>query len=81
MDIKVLGTGCTKCMKLYDAVVEAVHASGVTAAVTKVEKIDDIMAYGILLMPGLVIDGKVVSSGKAPKAKELEAMITAAARG
>jgi len=78
MEIKVLGTGCTKCRKLYDAVVEAVRDAGVSAEVTKVEKIDEIMTYGILLMPGLVIDGKVVSSGKAPKAKELAALITAA---
>lgn len=81
MDIKVLGTGCTKCNKLYEAAVEAVNAAGISADVTKVEKIEEIMSYGIFLVPGLVIDGKVVSSGKALTASEITALVTAAAGG
>lgn len=81
MEIKVLGTGCTKCRKLYDATVAAVQAAGVTAEVTKVEKIDEIMTYGVFLLPGLIIDGKVVSSGKALKVGQIADLISTAAGG
>jgi small redox-active disulfide protein 2 len=79
MEIKILGTGCAKCQKLYDAAAQAVQQSGVTADLSKVEKIDEIASYGIAFTPGLVIDGTVKSSGKVPKVGQIVAWIQEAA--
>ncbi|MCK9521518.1 MAG: thioredoxin family protein [Proteobacteria bacterium] len=79
MQIKVLGTGCPKCKKLYAEAEKAIAASDVDAALEKVEKIDDIMAYGVMITPALVIDGAVKSSGRIALAAEISAWITAAA--
>lgn len=82
MTVKVLGTGCPKCKKLYAEAEKAVAAAGVAAELVKVEKINEIMDYGVMLTPALVIDGKVVSSGRIPSADEIvKWMIDAAARG
>jgi hypothetical protein len=62
MEIKVLGPGCANCKRLY-------------AEATKVEAMEDIVAYGILRTPGLVIDEKVVVSGRIPGAAEIVTMI------
>lgn len=64
MKIEVLGTGCSKCAQLEAVVKEAVAKSGKFAQVEKVEDITKIMEYQVLSTPGLVIDGKVVSTGK-----------------
>lgn len=64
MDIKVLGTGCKKCKKLEENVTEAISLSGIAANVYKEENIQEIMKYGVMSTPGLVIDEKVVSTGK-----------------
>jgi small redox-active disulfide protein 2 len=79
MEIKVLGTGCANCKRLYAEAEKAVARSGRTATITKVEAMDEIVAHGILRTPGLVIDGKVVSSGRVPSAAEIETMIANAA--
>jgi small redox-active disulfide protein 2 len=79
MQIKVLGTGCPKCKKLYAEAEKAIAASGVDAELEKVEKIDDIMSYGVMITPALVIDGAVKSSGRIALAAEISAWITAAA--
>lgn len=71
MDVKVLGTGCTKCKKLYDLAEQAIQAAGVDATLTKVEQIDDIVSYGIAFTPGLVINEKVKSAGRLPKVAEI----------
>jgi hypothetical protein len=49
MDVKVLGTGCAKCKKLYAEAQKAIDASGVVASLSKVEKIDEIMKFGVLM--------------------------------
>ena len=79
MKIEVLGTGCAKCNKLFDQAKVALAASGVEAELTKVEKIDDIVSYGVAITPALVIDGEVKSAGKVPKAGDIVAWIKAAA--
>ena len=56
MKIEILGTGCPKCQKLYDAAKDAVERSGVQAEVVKVTKIKDILKYGVMVTPVLVID-------------------------
>ena len=73
--IEVLGTGCTRCKKLYEATQEAVRALGIEAEVVKVEDIQKIIRYGILSTPGLVVDGVVKSVGKLPSLDELKTLI------
>ena len=78
MEIKVLGPGCANCKRLYQEAEKAVAQWGQPATITKVEAMEDIMAYGILRTPGLVIDGKVVASGRIPNAAEIATLITTA---
>lgn len=78
MEIKVLGPGCANCKRLYQEAEKAVAQTGVQATLTKVEAMEDIVAHGILRTPGLVIDEKVVASGRIPPASEIATMITAA---
>lgn len=75
MDIKILGTGCAKCKALEKATKEAVEKSGVNATVTKIEDIVEIMQYGVMTTPALVIDGKVVVKGNVPSIDELTQLL------
>jgi small redox-active disulfide protein 2 len=75
MEIKVLGPGCANCKRLYAEAEKAVAMSGQPATITKVEAMEDIMAYGLLRTPGLVIDEKVVAYGRIPSAAEIVTMI------
>ena len=79
MDVKVLGTGCAKCSKLYAEAEAAVAQAGVPATLAKVEKLDEIIGYGVMMTPALVVDGVVKSSGRIPKAAEIVSWIRAAA--
>lgn len=79
MRIKVLGTGCAKCKKLYAEVEKAVAASGLPVELEKVESIDDIVGYGVMMTPALVIDEKVVLSGRVASSGDIAKMLTAAA--
>ncbi|MEX0981270.1 MAG: thioredoxin family protein [Bacteroidales bacterium] len=76
MEIKVLGTGCPKCKALEKATQDVIAEMGVDASITKEEDIMKIMEYGIMHTPGLVIDGKVVMSGRVPSTKEIQQFIT-----
>lgn len=67
MIIKVLGTGCAKCMNLENKVKDIVQQNNIQAEIQKVSDLKDIMAYGIMMTPGLVINEKVVSYGAIPK--------------
>jgi small redox-active disulfide protein 2 len=75
MNIKVLGTGCAQCRTLEKAVKKAVEELSVNASVEKEEDIRNIMKYGILRTPGLVIDERVVLSGRVPSVGELKEII------
>ena len=79
MKIKVLGTGCAKCKLLYAEAQKAVTASGVVVELEKIEKIDDIMKYGVMMTPALVIDEQVKASGRIPPAPEIVSWIMTAA--
>ena len=79
MDIKVLGTGCAKCEKLFAEAEKAVAETGGAASLSKVEKLDDIMSYGVMMTPALVIDGEVKSSGRIPGGQEIAGWIRAGA--
>lgn len=79
MEIKVLGTGCAKCKKLYAEAQAAVARSGQAVSVVKVEDIQAIMAHGVRQTPALVLDGQVRSSGRIPGAEEIAGWIAQAA--
>ena len=68
---KVLGGGCKSCHILAQRVEEAAEEMGVEVEVQKVTDINDIMAYDVLMTPGLVLDEKLVVSGKVPQVKEI----------
>jgi len=76
MEIKILGTGCTKCTTLYNLTCEAVSELGITADIEKVEDIVRIMGYRVMQTPALVINGKVVLNGRVPSAKELKELLS-----
>lgn len=77
MKIEILGTGCSKCKALEEATKQAVAMSGKFAQIEKVEDIQRIMGYGVMSTPGLVIDGKVVSTGKLLSVNEIVDLISA----
>jgi small redox-active disulfide protein 2 len=78
MIIQVLGPGCSRCRNVYDIATRAVQETGVDALVEKVEDIQQIMAYEILMTPGLVIDGFVKVAGRVPSLEEVKKLILAA---
>jgi small redox-active disulfide protein 2 len=73
--IQVLGTGCAKCRLLAANTEEAVKALGIEATVEKVEKIADIMKFGVLLTPALAVDGKVRSAGKVLGVEDIKKLL------
>jgi small redox-active disulfide protein 2 len=75
MKIKVLGTGCAKCKKLYAEAERAIATSGKPVELEKVEKIDEIMKYGVIVTPALVVNGEVKSSGRIPSTSEIVSWI------
>jgi small redox-active disulfide protein 2 len=77
MKIEILGTGCAKCKALEEVTKQAVAQSGQFAQIEKVEDIMKIMEYGVMSTPGLVIDGKVVSTGKLLSVTEIVELIKA----
>jgi small redox-active disulfide protein 2 len=77
MKVKVLGAGCPKCKKLYAEAEKAIASSGVKADLEKVEKIEEIIKYGIMATPGLVINEEVKASGRIPKSEEIASWIQA----
>jgi small redox-active disulfide protein 2 len=78
MLIQVLGTGCAKCKTLHENVKKAVAETGIDVQVEKVEDIQKIMSFEILMTPGLVIDGKVKVAGRLPNVEEIKKLILAA---
>ena len=77
MDIKVLGTGCTNCKNTIALIGEVAKAKGVTVKLEKVEELRDIMGYGVMSTPGVVIDGKVVHAGGVPSRDKVESWLSA----
>ena len=75
MKIKVLGTGCPNCKTLEKATRETVDELGIVATITKEEDIMKIMEYGIMHTPALVVDEKVVLSGRLPSKNELKKLL------
>ena len=77
MDVKILGSGCAKCHALERAVRSVVERDGLPATVSKVEEITDILAYGVMITPALVIDDQVVVKGRVPSDTELTKLLNA----
>ena len=75
MEIKVLGTGCSKCKSLEKAAIQAVNEAGIDATVTKVEDFLEIQKLGVMTTPALVIDGKVIVTGRVPSVAEIKTFI------
>ena len=76
MEIKILGTGCPKCTSLEKMTYDALTELNIDASVSKEDDIVKIMSYGILSTPGLVIDNKVVLSGRLPSKNEIKELLT-----
>jgi len=72
MKIKILGTGCANCKKLEVNAVQAVKEMGIEAEIEKVENIQDIMSYGVMKTPALVVDEKVKAMGKILSPEEIK---------
>ena len=72
MKIEILGMGCAKCEMLYENAKKAVSEENIQAEVLKVEDMDKITGYGVMITPALVIDGAVKSTGKIPSAEEIK---------
>jgi small redox-active disulfide protein 2 len=76
MEIKVLGPGCHRCHELDKRTREVVKELGIEANVEYIQDIKEIIEYPILTTPGLVVNGKVVCSGKVPSKSEIAGYIT-----
>ena len=72
MDIKVLGNGCANCKRTIALIEQVAKAKGVPIALAKVEELRDIVGYGVMSTPGVVIDGKVVHAGGVPSRDKIE---------
>jgi len=72
MKIEILGMGCPKCEKTVANAEQAVRELGIDAEIVKVEKIDEIMKYGVMMTPALVVDGEVKCAGKIPAVEEVK---------
>jgi small redox-active disulfide protein 2 len=75
MKIQILGTGCPKCKKLTQHAEEAVKALGLDAGIEKVTQISDIMKFGVMSTPALVIDDTVKSAGKLLSVEEIKGLL------
>ncbi len=73
--IQILGTGCPKCKALAANAEAAVRTLGIEAELEKVDKIQDIMKFGVMMTPALVVDGQVKSVGKVLSAADIEALL------
>jgi len=76
VEIKVLGSGCAKCNQLEEATKQAVALAGIDAQVEKVTDVVQIMGYGVMTTPALVVDGQVRVAGRVPSVEDIAALLT-----
>jgi small redox-active disulfide protein 2 len=74
-NVKVLGTGCRNCQVTYQLIEEVARAKGVEITLEKVEQINEIMRLGVLITPGVIVDGRIVHSGGVPDRKRVESWL------
>ena len=73
--IQILGTGCPKCKKLFEVAQQMVKEDGIEAEVTKVEDINEILKFNVMMTPALAVDGEVKVVGRIPKPEEIRKML------
>ncbi len=73
--IQILGMGCAKCAKLYAAAEAAAKELGLEYEMEKIDDIGRIAEMGVMMTPGLAVDGKVLLSGRVPAAEELKKLL------
>ena len=73
--IQILGTGCPKCQKLAETAEAAAQELAIDYELEKVKEISEILAFGVMVTPALVVDGEVKVSGKVPSAEEAKQML------
>lgn len=76
MKIQILGPGCAKCTKLAENAVAAAKELGIDYEIEKISDVNQIMTFGVMMTPGLVIDGEVKSVGKVPSQDEVKNMLS-----
>ncbi|PKM43955.1 MAG: thioredoxin family protein [Gammaproteobacteria bacterium HGW-Gammaproteobacteria-1] len=74
-NIKVLGSGCRNCQTTYDLIRKAAEEKGVAVQLEKIEDIGQIMSYGVMSTPGVVIDGQVVHAGGVPDRRTVDSWL------
>jgi small redox-active disulfide protein 2 len=75
MEIKILGPGCPKCKTVEKLTREVVEQSGINANITKVDDIMEIMKYGVMATPAIVVNEKVEIKGRVPSAEEIKSLL------
>jgi len=75
MKIQILGTGCPKCNMLAERAAKAAEELGIEHELVKITDINEIMAFGVMLTPGLAIDGDVKLTGKVPSVEEIKGLL------
>lgn len=75
MEIKIVGTGCPKCIELEKRIRKIVDEKGYDVQIGKISKVDEIVKTGILTTPGLIINDKIKTTGKLPSIEELTKII------
>ena len=76
MDLKILGTGCSKCKKLEEVTKTAADQLGIQYTIEKVTDLEKIMAYSIMSTPALVVDGTVKVSGRVPSVEDIKKFLS-----
>ncbi len=76
MKLEILGSGCAKCARLEELARQAASELGIEADIVKVKDINDIMNYGVMITPALVVDGEVKVAGKVPSLEDMKKIIS-----
>jgi small redox-active disulfide protein 2 len=74
--VQILGTGCPKCKKLAEQAEKAAQELGIDFTIEKVTDITEIVSFGVMLTPAMVVDGEVKVTGKVPDINELKTMLS-----
>ena len=77
MKIQILGTGCPKCIQLTEHAQRAVEELGIECQIEKITEIEEILSFGIMMTPGLVLDGEVKTAGKVLSVEKIKELLKA----
>lgn len=73
--LQILGTGCPKCKKLAEMTEQAANELGIDYEIEKISEVAEIMKFGVMMTPGLAVDGEVKVAGKVPGVEDIKKMI------